>query len=356
MKQASQKCFAVLTGFGLSMVTACSTDHGSVKHAPRESRHDTEVTSQTPTSAMAMPMPMPTIPPAQLPKGSVGYGTQRIRSTTEQPRPDVIGAFRIVCDFSHMSYDDPIVFPNQPGRAHLHTFFGNTGTNASSTYASLRASGNSTCRGGTANRSAYWIPTLLDGNGKPLVPSLAIFYYKTAYAFAPSSALRKPPDGLRMVAGRASATPTNPQSTRAAHWGCANKYIGHYPSIQDCGVNGEIQLTVTFPQCWDGKNLTSADQSHVAYASNKTCPTTHPYAFPEISINVRWKQATGLDVRGLKLASDMYGVPANRGGFSAHADWFDGWDPAVKEAFTNGCVRANKDCHAHLLGDGRGIY
>ena len=61
-----------------------------------------------------------------------------------------------------MSFDDPIVFPGQPGRSHLHTFFGNTGANADSTAESIRGTGNSTCRGGIANRSSYWVPTLID--------------------------------------------------------------------------------------------------------------------------------------------------------------------------------------------------
>ena len=29
------------------------------------------------------------------------------------------------CKFSHANDDDPIVYPNQPGKSHPHTFFGN---------------------------------------------------------------------------------------------------------------------------------------------------------------------------------------------------------------------------------------
>ena len=36
------------------------------------------------------------------------------------------GAFRLLCNWSKMSNDDPIVYPGQPGAAHHHTFFGNT--------------------------------------------------------------------------------------------------------------------------------------------------------------------------------------------------------------------------------------
>ena len=36
-----------------------------------------------------------------------------------------------------MAFDDPIVYPREPGKSHLHTFFGNTGANAFSTAASI---------------------------------------------------------------------------------------------------------------------------------------------------------------------------------------------------------------------------
>lgn len=47
-------------------------------------------------------------------------------ATTVQPSPVAPnswrGIFRINCDFSHAAYDDPLVFPGQPDRAHYHHF------------------------------------------------------------------------------------------------------------------------------------------------------------------------------------------------------------------------------------------
>jgi hypothetical protein len=34
------------------------------------------------------------------------------------------GNFRFLCRASHLAADDPIVYPNQPGKSHLHHFFG----------------------------------------------------------------------------------------------------------------------------------------------------------------------------------------------------------------------------------------
>ncbi len=87
-----------------------------------------------------------------------------------------------------MTFDDPIVYPGQPGRSHLHTFFGNTGTNANSTASSIANTGNSTCRGGTLNRSSYWVPAMIDTRtGTPVKPTTSNFYYKTGGRAGPSS-------------------------------------------------------------------------------------------------------------------------------------------------------------------------
>lgn len=34
----------------------------------------------------------------------------------------------------------------------------------------------------------------------------------------------------------------------------------------------------------------------------------------------------------------------------------DGWNEAVLEQIMNGCLRARKDCHANLLGNGTTLY
>jgi hypothetical protein len=110
-------------------------------------------------------------------------------------------------------------------------------------------------------------------------------------------------------------------------------------------------MVVEFPQCWDGENLDSVDHmSHVAYPTDGKCPSTHPVAIPLISYNVLYPVS---DVTGWRLASDMYDS-ALPGGYAAHGDWFEGWDPEISKTFEN-CVEKGVDCHSHLLGDGRSI-
>jgi hypothetical protein len=56
-----------------------------------------------------------------------------------------------------------------------------------------------------------------------------------------------------------------------------------------------------------------------------------------------------------RLSSDHYdrSLP---GGYSAHGDWFNGWKQDILKTFVQKCNQASKDCHAHLLGDGRAMY
>ena len=113
---------------------------------------------------------------------------------------------------------------------------------------------------------------------------------------------------------------------------------------------------VFFPQCWDGVNLDSPDhKSHMSYTVNRACPATHPVALPEISFNVIYEVTEKNAPLHWRLSSDTYdrSLPA---GYSSHGDWFNGWKSEFMKAFIDHCDRASRDCHAHLLGDGRMFY
>jgi hypothetical protein len=310
--------------------------------------------THTPAADAGTAMMGPYINNAKIPTGDPGVGIKEIRTTSEQPNPNQdVGAFRTSCMFSHMNYDDPIVFPGQPGKAHLHAYFGNTAANAYSTPDSVRNSGNSTCRGGIANRSAYWVPAVIDKDGTPIKPESAQIYYKTGYNGIAPSAVKVFPQGLRMIAGNAKAQ--TKEQNDGGYWGCET-YVGHTGNIPSCVAGDQVVMFVTFPQCWNGKDLDSADhKSHMAYPSRGACPSTHPVAIPEIAFNIYYKVPAGSNSANWRLSSDMYD-PKIPGGFSAHGDWFEGWDRQVAETFVTRCLNPSSDCHSHLLGDGRMIF
>jgi len=285
-----------------------------------------------------------------LPAGSLGSSQVLIKPTSDEPAAgDGTGAFRTTCEFSHMRYDDPIVFPGVKGASHLHTFFGNTQADAFSTADSLRNSGNSTCRGGIANRSSYWVPTLLDESGEPIVPETANIYYKSGYRGVDPEDIQPFPEGLRMIAGDAAAT----SDQEVSYWTCGGG--PQSGTIPDCDSDTQLLMHVDFPQCWNGRDIDSDNHKrHMAYPVDHQCPASHPVAIPLISFNIPYT-VPSRGTRGWRLVSDSYPT-SQRGGYSAHGDWFEGWDPDIVEVWVEDCINAVVDCHSHLLGDGRQIY
>jgi hypothetical protein len=310
---------------------------------------------------------------AGLPLGSLGSALFQVLPTTERPADSDTGAFRTACEFAKMGRIDPIVYPGTVGQSHLHTFFGNTAVNENSTTDSLLAFGNSTCRGGIANRSAYWVPTMVDtATGNPVAPDLINVYYKSG-VFTGDKLSRGIPQGLRMVAGNPAAVgprkDSDPFAYRYKCIGGANNENNKYGyEIPNCDLGASVWQELFFPQCWDGVNLDSPDhKSHMSYpvavpdpSSTKgwqmpVCPASHPVVLPEISFNVVYTAKTRDAALKWRLASDNYD-PAKPGGYSSHGDWFNGWRHDVSEAWFQNCLVAKKDCHSHLLGDGRMNY
>lgn len=309
---------------------------------------------------------------AQVPlnsNGSVvtGYDTE----------PSDIGAFRESCNFSHMLFDDPIVFPSQPGKSHLHTFFGAHDGNAYTTAANIRTEGGgSTCAGGELNRTLYWVPSMIDtATNTPIVPSANLVYYKGSYLI-PNNDIITLPAGLKMITG---------DSTRTTGSADHNRFICMGPNGENPGWSGNIAqalaaaalvgnggcvggsdfiIEVDFPICWDGVNLDSPNHnSHmsdtvqiktvdpktgvISYPSS--CPVTHPKHIPTISYNIHYSVPTnGAKAVALwKLSSDQ-GEP----GASAHGDYEMGWEPTTMQKFVTNCLNKLQDGHSNLLCNG----
>ncbi len=310
---------------------------------------------------------MPAVDISKNIKPATSYSEKRILASNlikDQPTAgDGTGQFRISCDVSHMSNDDPLVYPNQQGAAHHHTFFGNTTTNYKSDLSNLSIAGNSTCMGGIANRSAYWVPSMIDtSTDTALKPVQALWYYKTGYT-VPHEYITAPPKGLRMITGNSKAI--SEQAGRFPEFTCFKE---NDPSsfstkgLPNCSQGRQIVVHIAFPQCWDGVNLDSPDhKSHMAEAdSNLTtlnkCPTTHPVAIPAITLNIKYDITNSEGTANWRLSSDNYAKSGYNAGYSAHADWVNGWDEKVMAGIVKNCLNSGKDCGTHMLGDGTVIY
>jgi len=294
-----------------------------------------------------------------LPPLDPGYGEQRVKDTTQEPQAGGGGQFRTTCEVAWVADVDPVVYPGAPGRSHTHTGFGNVELNAFSTHDSLFVKGNTACRGGRINHSAYWIPTLLDTRtSKPILPYTINVYYKN-FGFDRLS-IEEFPAGLRMVTGDPNATKPQPNNSSMAHsWQCNGVMYTSIPTDQvACPPGSDLTVAVFFNNCWDGNNLDSPDhKSHMANGPNKqvpgsnppvykkACPSTHPHVLPQLSFQMVY---TVTDTRYMRFVSDTN--PAQPAGWTMHGDVISAWEPKFMRMWVNNCLRAGAECFSHLLG------
>ena len=305
------------------------------------------------------------------------------------------GAFRFTCLAGHLAKDDPIVYPGQPGKSHLHQFFGNTGTNASSNYQSLRTTGGSTCTrstGTSPQRSAYWMPAMLDGTGNAVKPDLMNTYYKQLPATDPECAYTVKstteyttagpaigkcipmPNGLRFILGYNMATMSGgPADMTSRDWeamgfDCVSKASNGgatYTGIQrtmaaivatgKCPAGEWLRVYLTFPQCWNGKELDTPDhRSHIVLPPQSRCPQTHPYKIPEIAISAFFTVDENFLAGKWRLASDEM-MPDAPAGTTLHMDYWEAWSSTFKDLWQKNCIDGPSSCSTGNVGDGRQI-
>ncbi len=267
------------------------------------------------------------------------------------------GNFRFFCHFSHMAYDDPIVYPGKKGASHLHTFFGNTAVNANTTYESLRTTGDGTCDGGPINRTGYWVPAVYNAAGKVVLPKVINIYYKSEKnPMSFKQNVTPLPRGLRMIAGYDMINMKDGRGKlgEGNFWGCGG-ISGR--SMPNCGAGSSVRATIQFPSCWDGKNIDTSDhRSHMAYpvaanvpnVGDAACPASHPVHIPEITVHVDYPSDGNSS--SWRLASDMSG---QTNGESMHADWWGGWDEEISNRWFTNCLKGLNDAANGNLCDGK---
>jgi uncharacterized protein DUF1996 len=341
---------------GLALITACSSSITKDEGAPTAASN---TPSEAPTGAQPA-LPDMTVTPVGSTAPAVGSGVSSTGANLEagvaipeSSASEPTGNFRTICGFSHFAYDDPIVSPNQPGASHLHMFFGNTTTNASSTYESLRANGDGSCQGGPLNRSGYWSPALHNADGNLLVPDYITVYYKANGPSASEIAGIRPfPAGMRMIAGYNMDQGGHQFPGAHFDWTCETTQRAQ-GTIPNCAAGERVGVRLSFPNCWDGVNLDSANhRSHMAYADDAAqCSSGHTVIVPEYSIGV-WYQSDGNSANWY-LSSDRMPGMTHANGSTFHADWFGAWDPDIMKTWTSNCINGMLNCIDGEIGDGR---
>jgi hypothetical protein len=272
---------------------------------------------------------------------------------------DPTGAnFVVSCGFTGIDKRaavDPIVDFGKPGQ-HMHDFYGNTTTNANSTYGTLRAGG-TTCNK-PEDKAAYWIPTVTwtptRGTPKTLTASQTFFYYRAGLKAPadvqpfPALDTTDPPDGqlddgLKIVTVKG----------HKVEWRCQGGTFSPTPPTQ-CGDNATLVVRIFFPDCLavrkdangqpiidptTGKQIPLLDspdhRSHMVDATSAECPIDYPYPVPRLQTNFLFKDTILTKKGHVTLSSDHQG---DRPGSTMHVDFFNAWDQPKLEDLVARCI------------------
>ncbi len=253
--------------------------------------------------------------------------------TITGPQGDV-GQFVVECDLSHIAPVDPIVHPGMDDMSHLHQFFGATGLRADSTYEEL-VDGETTCEQ-RLDTASYWAPALIDGDQAVIEPLGSVAYYRAGPGVDPAAVEPYPP-GLMLVAGDQRAL--EPQPTSVVAWSCG---VGAERSVRPPDCEDTLRMLVTYPDCWNGTDLTSSDYfdpaaRHAVYSSGGECPATHPVHIPQLQFAIDYPPVTP---DGLALSSGDI--------LTGHADFWNAWDQAKLANEVAACI--NRDLVCGLTG------
>lgn len=313
------------------------------------------------------PVPIPTLEQATVP----AWGTGKIPGIYDKHE----GAFRFTCGGDGpITRDDPVVYPGQPGRAHLHQGWGNMRFDANLTTERLLANPATNCNDTpfSANRSSYWSPLLIHDSGEGIRPDLVSVYYKRKTSASPYCTPGDPqfmgtcvelPAGIKFVFGWDQFRPT--AKVQGASWYCTGT-TGHYTDLEavfaaGCKPGATLIANTLAPNCWNGELDSPDHRSHMAYAKGDDygrvkCPATHPNVIPQqenkAQFTVTSDMVTADGKPRIALSSDHM-LASGKPGQTLHADYMEGWFPQFSKLWLDHCIDKGLNCSGGDLGNGR---
>ncbi|KAI4920662.1 uncharacterized protein J4E92_008305 [Alternaria infectoria] len=219
---------------------------------------------------------------------------------------------------------DPIVYPGEFEKSHLHSFYGSDAVVAGTKTSAELQKGCTTAENPN-DLSSYWVPTFLytkDGKNYEPVP---VFRFSAYYNLGETPAEVPIPQDLQMVAGKADAmTPDAMDVNAKASWGCESEDIpldaNGFPT-KTCSTH--IQQLLFFPQCVNEKTLETGYKSRDNGTPN-WCPKGMK-SMPQLRFSIRYDMRKALPNgwSGTTAPFKLACGPA----WCSHGDFINGWVP-----------------------------
>jgi len=219
---------------------------------------------------------------------------------------------------------------------HIHTFYGPQLVHPSTTYDDLIVSPVSQNTGNVReNKSLYWHPTVYSYSQNTNTYTRDEIAQTSAYYIWENGVDTKAfPNGFRMIAGLnpdrpdqfadANAECVNPSPCERAD-GCDTPDDSLFPR----DACEELEVSMSFPTCWDGQFDSDDHQSHVHYTLDGEldgqCPASHPHRLPQIQFFFRIMPYSG----GWHTFSDSTSI--------YHADYVSGWNETFLQEVLDNC-------------------
>jgi hypothetical protein len=252
----------------------------------------------------------------------VSFGAARTSQAASPP------TLQFGCDYLKREAIDPIVDAAVP---HIHEFYGNRSVNADSIYNSLKANSATTCRIKEAT-SSYWHPAFREG-GKVQRPLMIRNYYRDFNGINPN--MRPIPDGLQNLATEANGN---------VRYKCGWRSSGR--TTPPVGCTQSWAVSFNFPNCW---NPNAGLGPNSVKFSASSCPSTHPYQFPDHRMEVLYpRPADGRLSAPLEVS--MGGGEWGLASQYAHADRMDGDPDAFNTKLLGPCVLNTTSSRSFCIG------